>query len=150
MAIPNDLNAFLETLYSALADGNIARWIDLHSDDIIFNVNGGTPVSGRWQGKQTIVQELLPQLFTLLDAEQSRIGHPWRLMCADGNRAVVIFEGNCTTKQGQAYDNRYLQILEFDANQNICEVWEFFDTDLAMRVLFDNTAQTVRHTQFKY
>ncbi len=66
----------------------------------------------------------------------AQIGINWKVMCADDRRVTVIFQGRARTLEGKDYNNRYIQILEFDDKQKICEVWEFFDTALAENVLF--------------
>ena len=72
-------------------------------------------------------------------------------MCADDRRATVIFEGESTTKTGNPYNNRYVQILEFGDNGLIHQVWEFFDTDLANSALFNASSQAALDTRpFSY
>ena len=127
MTSANTLQAQLAKLYRALARGDLATWAAMHSDNVVFNVNGTTAVSGRTEGKQAMLLDILPRLF---------IGINWKCMCAEGNRATVIFEGQSETLEGAPYNNRYLHILEFDSEGLIQEVWEFFDTALAENILF--------------
>lgn len=136
MATPADLQGFLEKLYSALSSGDLETWIGMHADDVAFNVNGTTAVSGRTEGKRNVLEKLLPLLFTRIHPETAAIGINWRCMCADEKRATVIFEGRSQTLEGADYNNRYLQILEFNDEGLICEAWEFFDTALAENILF--------------
>jgi ketosteroid isomerase-like protein len=136
MALPVKLDKLLERLYTALSSGDLETWASMHSDNVVFNVNGSTAVSGRTAGKHTVMSELLPLLFTRIKPESARIGINWKCMCAGGDRAVVIFEGSSETLDGSPYNNRYLQILEFGDDSLIREVWEFFDTALAENVLF--------------
>ena len=136
MALPEPLEQTLEKLYSALSSGDLATWASMHADDVAFNVNGSTAVSGRTVGKKAVLDELLPLLFSRVKAESAQIGINWKCMCASGNRATVIFEGISETMEGRPYNNRYLQMLEFSDDGLIREVWEFFDTALAEEVLF--------------
>lgn len=136
MALPENLQDVLEALYSALSQGDLATWAGMHAEDVVFNVNGSTPVSGRTEGKQALMEGILPQLFSRINPDTARIGVNWKCMCADENRAVVIFEGYSETLEGNPYNNRYLQVLEFGDDGLIREVWEFFDTALAENVLF--------------
>lgn len=151
MSTPDNLHKFLDELYSALRAADVESWAAKHSDDVAFNVNGSTAVSGRTEGKRKVVEELLPILFTRLSPETVDIGRNWRCMCADEKRAVVIFEGVTKTLEGEDYNNRYLQVMEFNGEGLICEVWEFFDTALAEKVLFtpDQTAPSGT-TDFQY
>lgn len=141
----------LDKLYTALSTGDLETWASMHTDDVAFNVNGSTAVSGRTQGKQRMLEELLPLLFSRINPDTARIGINWKCMCAGDKRAVVIFEGVSETLEGQAYNNRYLQILEFDEAGLIREVWEFFDTALAEAVLFTADQQAPAGTgEFVY
>lgn len=141
MATPDNLNEFLSTLYGALSSADLETWSSLQSDKVIYNVNGSTAVSGRTVGKDKVLGELLPLLFDRIQMDSARIGINWRCMCADDKRAVVIFEGESTNLEGETYNNRYLQTLEFDEQGKICEVWEFFDTALADAVIFTSGQQ---------
>ena len=136
MGTPVNLDTILDRLYTALSSADVETWVSLHSDDVVFNVNGTTPVSGRTRGANTILTELLPLLFSRLEPGTAQIGINWKVMCADDRRVTVIFQGRAKTLEGKDYNNRYIQILEFDDKQKICEVWEFFDTALAENVLF--------------
>jgi ketosteroid isomerase-like protein len=151
MATPGNLNEVLEKLYTALSSADVETWISLHSQDVAFNVNGATPVSGRTCGASNMLEELLPILFSRLQPGKAEIGVNWKLMCSDENRATVIFEGRATTLEGKEYNNRYVQILEFDDDELICEVWEFFDSALAENVLFTADQVAPAGTQpFRY
>ena len=136
MSLPENLDDVLDRLYTALQTGDLATWASMHSDDVAFNINGGTIMSGRITGKDTLMHELLPLLITRVKPEVSSFGVNWKCMCASGNRAAVIFEGRSETLEGKPYNNRYLQLLEFGDDGLIHEVWEFFDTALAEELIF--------------
>ena len=151
MATPARLQAFLDKLYTALSSGDLETWIGMHAEDVAFNVNGTTAVSGRTVGKRNVLENLLPLLFTRIRPDTAAIGINWRCMCADQQRATVIFEGRSQTLEGVDYNNRYLQILEFNDEGLICEAWEFFDTALAEAVLFTPDQQAPAGTgTFQY
>jgi ketosteroid isomerase-like protein len=150
MATPETLNEFLEKLYTALSTGDIETWLSMHNESAVFNISGSTIISG-----QVTIQELIcdvfPLVFDPLIPETVQFGLRWKLMCADDKRAAVIFEGESTTKSGNPYNNRYVQILEFGDDGLIHQVWEFFDTDLANSVLFIDGAQAALNTKpFRY
>ena len=50
MHCPDSLLEFLERLYGALSKADLHTWAAMHTDDVVFNVNGSTPVSGRIEG----------------------------------------------------------------------------------------------------
>ena len=139
MGTPTDLNDFLSRLYTALQNGDIETWSSLHDPSVAFNVSGNTMISGRTVGIQKLLGEVFPPVFTPLDPDKSSFGVRWKLMCSDDKRAAVVFEGDAQTHAGVEYNNRYVQLLEFNDDGLIQEVWEFFDTDLANRVLFDDS-----------
>ena len=132
----DNLHQRLDSLYGALSRGDLTTWASLQRDDVVYNVNGTTAVSGRTEGKQALLENILPQLFSRIRADSAEIGINWKCMCADERRATVIFEGRSETLEGKPYNNRYLQVLEFDDDGLVREVWEFFDTHLAEAVLF--------------
>jgi ketosteroid isomerase-like protein len=150
MATPENLNEFLKKLYTALSTGDIETWLSMHEESAVFNISGNTLISGQVTIPQ-LLTEVFPLVFDPLVPETVHFGLRWKLMCADDNRAVVIFEGESTTKSGNPYNNRYVQILEFGDDGLIQEVWEFFDTDLANRTLFDNSnSEALQTAPFAY
>ena len=141
MSIPKKHQETLGNYYSALKSVDTEAWMKCHSPDVAYNVHGATPVSGRWEGIDCVVQDLLPRLFSLLEPGYANIPVRWQLMLADERRSAVIFEGESKTLRGEDYNNRYLQLHQFDDNGLIEEVWEFFDSDLAMVQLFNHGEQ---------
>jgi uncharacterized protein len=150
MSTPVNINAILEKLYNALSEGDVETWVAMHTQDVALNVNGSTAVSGRTEGAQNVLENLLPLLFSRVQPG-SKIGVNWKLMCADEKRAVVIFEGEAKNLDGEQYNNRYCQILEFNEEGLIKELWEFFDTALADNIVFkDNPSAPAGTGTFKY
>ena len=150
MGTPANLEDTLERLYTALSTADLETWIALHDPAVVFNVNGSTAVSGRIRGVNLILSKLLPLLFERLQPG-SQIGVNWRVMCADDKRAVVIFEGRAHNLDDEPYNNRYCQILEFNDSGLIAEVWEFFDTALADKLVFtDNPVRPEESGEFQY
>jgi len=141
MSTPKNLQEFLDKLYTALSTGDVDTWVSMHSPNALFNVAGDTIISGQVPIPQ-LLSEVFPLVFGALDPETARLGLRWKLMCADDKRATVIFEGESTTKAGESYNNRYIQILEFGEDGLIHQVWEYFDTALANERLFNKPGQT--------
>ena len=59
----------IQRWYEALADGDFETIFDMHHDDVVYNMLGNTPVSGRIYGKDAccngmIGQKLLEKLIT--------------------------------------------------------------------------------------
>jgi hypothetical protein len=65
--------------YEALAAGDFDALAALHSDDIIFNLVGTTPVSGRWEGKDVCFGPVVADgVIGKLVAETIRFSREWR------------------------------------------------------------------------
>ena len=150
MSTPQNLQEFLDKLYTALSSGDVETWVSMHSPEAIFNIAGGTIISGQVPMPR-LLSDVFPLVFGSLDPETVRFGLRWKLMCADDKRATVIFEGESTTTSGEPYNNRYIQILEFGDDGLIHEVWEYFDTALANERLFNKPGQTALDLEsFRY
>ena len=46
----------IQRWYEALADGDFETIFDMHHDDVVYNMLGNTPVSGRIYGKKCLLQ----------------------------------------------------------------------------------------------
>lgn len=55
--------AILDSYYQALKDADFDRYLGLFADDVMYNVNGSTEVSGRWEGKAALAEQLNPHVF---------------------------------------------------------------------------------------
>ena len=57
--------------YEALADGDFETIFDMHHDDVVYNMLGNTPVSGRIYGKDACCNGMIGQkLLEKLSAEK--------------------------------------------------------------------------------
>ena len=55
--------ALVAQYYQALADLDVEAFLSLHQDDVVYNVNGSTPVSGRFEGKEFLQNVVAPEVF---------------------------------------------------------------------------------------
>ncbi len=130
-----------EAFYRALEDGDFEALADLHSDDIVFNLVGSTPVSGRWEGKDVCFGPIVADgVVGKLDPETIQFSREWRIMCADENRVVGIMKGGGMGNNGHEYLQTYCQIMTI-RDGKIAELHEFFDTALVELVLNDNPTE---------
>lgn len=137
--------------YGALQEVDLEAFAKLHASDCVYNVSGQTPISGRCDFAQ-LTTEILPQVFGRLDLDQFRIGLNWKIMCQDDRRVVGLMEADGPGTNGERYNQRYCHIFEVQDGL-IREVWEFFDTALANRVLFydpENSPTNGRLPAFQY
>ena len=81
--------------YEALEAGDFDALAALHSDDVVFNLVGSTPVSGRWVGKEecfgplvadNVVGKLVPETvqFSGNGGSCVRTRTVWSASCAVG------------------------------------------------------------------
>ena len=130
--------ALAETYYRALEAGDFEALAVLHADDVIFNLVGSTPVSGRWIGKAECFGPLVEEgVVGQLVPETVQFSRKWRIMCADDDRVVGLMYGGGDTKNGEQYLQTYCQIMTI-RDGKISELHEFFDTALVELALNDN------------
>ena len=55
--------------YRALEAGDADAMLAVQRDDVIYNVHGTTPVSGRFQGKDTLVNDIFPKVMGMLQMD---------------------------------------------------------------------------------
>ncbi len=142
MSALRDANiAVAEAFYQALADGDFDALAALHSEDVVFNLLGSTPVSGRWEGKAECFGPLVADgVVGKLVPETVQFSRKWRIMCADENRVVGIMYGGGMGKNGHEYLQTYCQIMTIK-DGIIVEMHELFDTALVELVLNDNPTE---------
>ncbi len=130
--------AVATAFYEALAAGDFDALAALHSDDIVFNLVGSTPVSGRWEGKAVCFGPIVADgVIGKLVPETIRFSREWRIMCADEDRVVGLMRGGGTATNGHEYLQTYCQIMTI-RDGLIVELHEFFDTALVELALNDN------------
>lgn len=130
--------ALVTRYYEALAAGDFDALAALHCDDVVFNLVGTTPVSGRWVGKAECFGPVVADgVIGKLVADTIRFSRQWRIMCADDNCVVGIMRGGGMGTNGHEYLQTYCQILTI-RDGLIAELHEFFDTALVELALNDN------------
>jgi ketosteroid isomerase-like protein len=123
--------------YQALADMDVEAFLSLQQDDVAYNVHGNTPVSGHFAGKDFLQNVVAPQVFGNLQIDTFRFATKWKVMCADEQRVVAFMEADGYAVNGERYNQRYCHVFGF-RDGKIAQVFEFFDSALAQRALFDN------------
>ena len=131
----------IERWYRALEAGDFDTIADMHHDDVVYNLVGTTPVSGRWIGKAECVGGIIHEkLLSALVADEVAFGKKWRIMCADDDCVVGLMQGGGPTKSGDRYDQTYCEIFTLRGGK-IAELHAFLDTVLVERCLNDNPLQ---------
>lgn len=121
----------MEHIFAELAQGNSRPFVESMADDIRWRVMGMTPWSKTYEGKQSVLTDLLGELRARL---ADRYRATAQLIIAEGDRVVVQARGQATTKNGAPYNNEYCFIYRISEGQ-ICEVIEYLDTELLTRAL---------------
>ena len=142
MSALRDANvALAESFYRALEVGDFDALAALHADDVVFNLLGSTPVSGRWEGKEECFGPLVADMVVgKLDPETIQFSKQWRIMCADEERVVGLMKGGGMGKNGHDYQQTYCQIMTIKDGK-IVELHELFDTALVELCLNDNPTE---------
>ena len=128
----------VERWYQALAEGDFETIFDMHHEDVVYNMVGNTPVSGRIYGKEACCNGMIGQkLLEKLVPEKIRFSREWTIVAAEGDRVVGLMRGGGPTKDGRDYDQTYCEIFTI-RDGKIVEMHNFFDTVLVEACLFDN------------
>lgn len=130
--------------YTALQDGDWQTISDMHADDVVYYMVGSTPVSGKLEGKDECLGEMInKKLLGQLVPEEVRFSQKWRIMCVDDQGGVGVMQGGGPTVSGDMYSQTYCEIFRFE-NDKIKELHAFFDTALVERCLFGNPLKHAR------
>ena len=123
--------AILEHAFAETAKGNGRPFIDMLADDIEWSIIGATDWSRTFQGKRSVIGDLLRPLGDQF--EGSNRVEATRFI-AEGDVIAVEGRNLSTTKRGDAYPNRYCWVFEMRGDQ-VARVIEYCDTALVDRVL---------------
>jgi ketosteroid isomerase-like protein len=123
--------------YRALEAGDADAMLAVQRDDVIYNVHGTTPVSGRFQGKDTLVNDIFPKVMGMLQMDTFKFCTKLKIVCADEHRVVTIMQADGQALNGVRYNQTYCHMFVFKDGL-ISEVWEFFDSVLAEAALNNN------------
>jgi ketosteroid isomerase-like protein len=130
MSIADNKQVVLD-FFAAGERGDIEACLALLADDVSWTNIGTTDFSGTYAGKEAVVDDLIGPLFAQLrDGISSTIEN----LVAQGDVVVVQSSGKARTLDGVPYDNSYCQVMRIREGR-ICSVKEYFDTELAARVL---------------
>ena len=123
----------LQDIFSQLSQGSSNLLIESMDDSFRWTVTGHTKWSKTYEGKQTVLKELMGALQTALDG---RIRVTANRFVAEGDLVAVEAKGNNTTKTGKPYNNSYCFIFRVAAGK-LQEVTEYMDTQLVVEALSD-------------
>lgn len=121
----------MEGVFAELANGNGQPFMDSLADDIRWTVTGSGAWSRTYEGKRSVVDELMRPLF-------SQFAGPYKntasRIIADEDYVVVECQGQVTTKSGKPYNQRYCYVCRI-ADGKVRELTEYLDTELVTEAL---------------
>jgi len=124
----------LQDIFSGLSQGNSSLFVESMDEGFCWTVTGHTKWSRTYEGKPTVLRELMGALQTAL---AGRIRVSATRMVAEGDLVVVEARGNNNmSKAGKPYNNSYCFIFRV-ASGKLQEVTEYMDTQLVVEALSD-------------
>ena len=123
----------LQSIFAELAKGNSKPFVESMADDFRWTVTGTTKWSRTYDGKQTILTELLAVLRSRIDGNLKTTAHRF---IAEDDFVVVEARGSNTTKTGKPYNNNYCFVFTV-GDGKLQEVTEYLDTELVTAVFGD-------------
>lgn len=101
----------IEAYYAALAAGDLQRFVDLHSPDVVFDLPGSLPVSGHFEGRDACLAGVIQPFLGTFDPERTTFGQQYRILCADDRRVAALMRGGGPTTSGGTADVIFVQVF---------------------------------------
>ena len=99
--------------YIALEQGDFDTIYDMHHEDVVYNMLGNTPVSGRIYGKDACCNGMIGQkLLEKLESNEVKFSKKWKIIAAENDRVVGMMQGGGPTKKGEDYEQTYCEIFK--------------------------------------
>jgi ketosteroid isomerase-like protein len=130
MSVEDNKQVVLQ-FFAAGERGDMDACLALLADDITWTNIGSTAFSGSYVGKRALIEELIGPLFGQL---KNGISSTIENLVGEGDLVVAQSSGTAETVDGVPYNNSYCQVMRV-RGVKICSVKEYFDTDLAAKVL---------------
>jgi len=123
----------MQQVFAELAKGNGKPFVDAMADDFRWTITGTTPWSKTYDGKQTVLNDLMQPLFSQF---ADRYTNTAQRFIAEDDYVVVECRGRVTTKAGKPYNNAYWYVCRM-AGGKMRELTEYLDTALVATALAD-------------
>ncbi len=127
----------VQNIFAELAQGNSKPFVDSMAEDFRWTVSGNTKWSRTYDGKQTVLTELLAPLRSMIADRVRTNAHRF---IAEGDHVVVEAHGSNNTKAGLPYNNAYCFVIRLGEGK-LREITEYMDTELVTAVLGDPRVQ---------
>jgi uncharacterized protein len=123
----------MQQLFAELGKGNSSPLVEALADDVVWHVTGTTKFSGSYNGKSSLMNNLLVPLFSQLEGQYKNDADRF---IADDDYVAVECRGNSTTKRGVPYNNKYCFLFRLEDGK-IKGVTEYMDTELVVKTFGD-------------
>ena len=128
--------ALIERIFGAYERGDSQPLFESVADDVHWTIRGSNPLSGEYRSKREFLEATYERLAAVLEGPvQPRV----RRIVAEGDVAVVEWQGHATSIAGRPYDNDYCWVMRV-ADERIVEVTAYFDGAL-VEELFRTTEE---------
>jgi uncharacterized protein len=121
----------MQHIFSELAKGNGEPFLHSLADDVRWHVTGTTKFSKTYEGKQSILNDLVGPLFSRFADQYTNTAERF---IAEDDYVVVECKGKVTTKSGLPYNNKYCWVCRFEDGK-VKELTEYMDTHLVVTAL---------------
>ena len=99
----------IERWYEALAAGDFETIFDMHHDDVIYNMIGSTPVSGRIYGKDACCNGMIGQkLLEKLIPEKIKFSKQWKIIAAENDQGGWPYAGRWTLPKWRRITSKHI------------------------------------------
>lgn len=124
----------VEHYLDALLAGDIEAIREAFAPDATWTIHGELPISGKWEGRDRIVDGFLREVAGALFEPGSQT-FEFPTLLADGDTVALEWRVQARTAAGRPYDNAYCGIFEV-RDGRIAAVREYLDSLYAARTLF--------------
>ena len=123
----------VQSWFDLIAEGKAQAAFALFSDDIVYDLKGTTPVSGRYRGLKSIIDDFFTPWRKQIDGELVlKVDE----LIGEGDRVVALARGKAKTIYGTPYDNDYAFVFGLRGGR-ITEVIEYLDTAMVETAAYD-------------
>jgi hypothetical protein len=121
----------LQHAFTEVAKGDSRPFVELLADDVRWTIIGSTAWSRTYEGKQSVLEDLLRPLGEQLHGRNIIAAHRF---VAEDDVVVVEARGRNSTTSGVRYHNEYCMVFRL-AGGRIRELTEYADTQLMASAL---------------
>ena len=119
----------MQQVFAEMAKGNLDPFVDIMAEDMQWSWMGTETWTRTFEGKETVVNELLAAVKATLTEPFEVVPHRF---IADEDFVVIEHTGKNTTPDGRPYHNKYCWVCRF-SNGKLRELREYMDTELVTK-----------------